>query len=157
MIGEGFGEGAGLVLFECVQLFKEGDEALRIVAGLVHVLDTEVIGFGFGLAGELEEGEGDGELGNLVGAVRGVASLAHDDERNGGDLGVVALGLLAGGVVGDDVGNLVGHDAGELGFLVAVGDEAGVDVEEAAGKSEGVDLVGIDDLDGEREPWRRSF
>ena len=59
------------------------------------------------------------------------------------------LGHLAGGVVGADVGGLVGHDAGELGLFVGGHDEAGVDVEESAGKGHGVDLVGVDDLDGE--------
>ena len=50
--------------------------------------------------------------------------------------GVVALGLLAGGVVGGDVRDFVSHDAGEFGFFVAGGDQAGVDVEVAAGKGE---------------------
>ncbi len=43
------------------------------------------------------------------------------------------------------------HDASHLGFFVSVEDEAGVDVEEAAGQCHGVDLVRIDDLDGERD------
>ena len=51
--------------------------------------------------------------------------------------------------MGADVGGLVGHDAGKFGLFVSGHDEAGVDVEEAAGKGHGVDLVRVDDLDGE--------
>ena len=100
-------------------------------------------------AGELEEADRDGELGGLVDAVAGPGALGEDDERDGADLRVVHLGHLAGGVVGADVGDLVGHDAGKFGFFVGGQDEAGVDVEESAGQRHGVDLVGVDDLDGE--------
>ena len=47
------------------------------------------------------------------------------------------------------MGGLVRHDAGQFGLFVGGEDEAGVDVEEAAGQGHGVDLVGVDDLDGE--------
>ena len=78
----------------------------------------------------------------FVDAVAGPAVAGHHDERNHADLGVVGAGHLAGRVVGADVGGLVGHDAGQLGFLVGGQDEAGVDVEEAAGQRHGVDLIG---------------
>ncbi|WP_433985194.1 hypothetical protein [Tunturiibacter empetritectus] len=55
---------------------------------------------------------GMASLGGLVDAVPGPAALGEDDERDGADLRVVHLGHLAGGVVGADVGGLVGHDAG---------------------------------------------
>ena len=149
VVGEDLGEGAGLVLFEGVEFFEELDEGLRVVAGLVHVLDAEPVGFGLVHAGELEEAHGDGELGGLVDAVAGPGALGEDDQRDGADLDVVHLGHLTGGVMGADVGGLVGHDAGEFGLFVGGHDEAGVDVEEAAGEGHGVDLVGVDDLDGE--------
>src|SRR6202044_1017879 len=118
-------------------------------AALVHVLESEPVGFGFEAAGELEEGDGDGELRGLVDAVAGPAALGEDDERDGANLRVVHSGHLTCGMVGADVGCLVGHNAGEFGLFVGGHDEAGVDVEEAAGKGHGVDLVGVDDLDGE--------
>ena len=124
-------------------------KACGIVAGLVHVLDAEPVGFGLVRAGELEEGHGDRELRGLVDAVAGPGALGEDDERDGADLRVVHAGHLAGGVVGADVGGLVRHDAGELGLFVRGQDQAGVDVEEAAGQGHGVDLVGVDHLDGE--------
>ena len=57
---------------------------------------------------------------------------------------------LARRVVGADVGGLMGHHAGQFGFFVGIQNQPGVDVEEAARQSQGVDLVGVDDLDGER-------
>ncbi len=45
--------------------------------------------------------------------------------------------------------DFVGHDAGEFGLFLGAEDQAAVDVEEAAGEGEGVDLVGVDHLDGE--------
>ena len=50
-----------------------------------------------------------------------------------------------------DVGGFMGHDAGKFGFFIGVEDQAGVDVEEAAGEGHGVDLVRVDDLNGERD------
>ncbi len=44
----------------------------------------------------------------------------------------------------------MGHDPGQLRLLVGIQNQAGVDVEESAGQRQGVDLVRIDDLDGER-------
>ena len=149
MVREDLGEGTGLVLLEGVDLFEELNEGLRIVAGLVHVLQAKPVGLGLVAAGELEEGDRDGELRGLVDAVAGPGARGEDDERDGADLHVVHLCHLAGGVVGADVGDLVGHDAAEFGLFVSSEDEAGVDVEEAAGQRHGVDLVRVDDLDGE--------
>ena len=137
------------MLLESVDLLEELNEGLGIVAGFVHVLDAEPVGLGLVHAGEFEEGHGDGELCRFVDAVAGPASLGEDDERDGTDLRVVHLGHLTGGVVGADVGGLVGHDAGELGLFIGGHDEAGVDVEESAGQGHRVNLVGVDDLDGE--------
>jgi hypothetical protein len=48
-----------------------------------------------------------------------------------------------------DVRDFVGHDAGEFGLFLGAEDQAAVDVEKASGEGEGVDFVGVDDLDGE--------
>ena len=53
---EDLGDGAGLALFQSLNLLKEGDEGLRIVAGAVHVLHAQVVGLRLELAGELQEG-----------------------------------------------------------------------------------------------------
>src|SRR5260370_1367221 len=69
MVGEDLGESAGLVLLEGVDLLEELDVGLGVVAGLVHVLETEPVGLALEVAGELEEGDGNGELGSLVDAI----------------------------------------------------------------------------------------
>ena len=43
----------------------------------------------------------------------------------------------------------MGHDAGKLGFFLGAEDQAAIDVEEAAGKSESVHFIGVDHLDRE--------
>ena len=43
----------------------------------------------------------------------------------------------------------MGHHTGQFRFLIGVQNQAGVDVEEAARQRHGVDLVRINDLDGE--------
>ena len=124
MIGKGLGQGAGLVFFESVQLLKEGDEALRIVARLVHVLHAKIVGLRLVGARELEEGKRDGELCGFVDAVAGIGALAENDQRHRGNLGVKALGLLARGVVRNYVRDLVRHNAGKFRLFIAVGDQA---------------------------------
>src|SRR6516225_5929845 len=52
-------------------------------------------------------------------------------------------------MVSADVSRLMRHDAGEFRFFVRVKDQAGVDIEEAPGQGHRVDLVRVDDLDGE--------
>ncbi len=63
---------------------------------------------------------------------------------------VIGASHLARGVASGDVRDLVRHHAGQLGFIVSSQNQAGVHVEESAGQSEGVDVVGIHDLDRER-------
>src|SRR5579871_2835067 len=42
-----FGQGSRLLLLLRLNLFEEGYERLRIVPGLIHILQTEIIGLGF--------------------------------------------------------------------------------------------------------------
>ncbi len=141
MGGENLRDRAGLLLFIGSDFFEEGDEGVRIVAGLVHVLQAEVIGFAFINARELQEGHRDRELHALI---DGVASPGVRDENHRGDHGHldhVLMGGLLGAVARADVGDFVSHHAGEFGFFVGVENQAAVDVEEAAREREGVDDV----------------
>ena len=49
-------------------------------------------------------------------------------------------GGLLGELMGEDVAEFVGHDAGDLVFVVCVGDEFGGEVDAASGEREAVDL-----------------
>jgi hypothetical protein len=49
MILKGFRYQAGLPLFKGFKFLKEGDEGLRIIAGLIHVLHAELVCLGFEL------------------------------------------------------------------------------------------------------------
>ena len=59
--------------------------------------------------------------------------------QHGGKLDQVGLGGFVGSVTQDDVRHLVRHDAGQLGFVVAGGEESGVDEHGPAGQSECID------------------
>ena len=74
---------------------------------------------------------------------------ADENQRNGAELCVIHARLLAYRMVGADVGRFMGHYAGQFGFFIGIKNQAGIDVEEAAGQGHGVDFVRIDDLDGE--------
>jgi len=49
-----------------------------------------------------------------------------------------------------NVGNLMRHHPGQFRLGLRLEDQAGVDKEESARQGEGIDLFGIQDLDGER-------
>ena len=54
-------------------------------------------------------------------------------------------------MAGADVRNLVRHHAGQFRFVVGGKYQARVHKEEAAGKRKRIDLIGVDDLDNERD------
>ena len=145
---ERFGDGARFVLFKTLHLFEEGHKSFRVVAGAVHIFETEIVGLAFEVARELQEGQWDTDLRSLVESIASVA--ADHDERNGAELGIVHAGLFAHGVVRSDVADLVRHYAGQFCFFVSGEDGPAIHVEETAGEGHGVDRIVVDDLDGER-------
>src|SRR6266550_132624 len=149
MRGENLGDAARAALFIGLDALEESDVGVRVVAGLIHVLESEEIGFTFGVAAELQVGHGDRQVQALINAVAGPAAGSEQNQRDGGELHQFALGGVFRAVTGGHVGNLVGHNAGKLRLFHSVQDQAAVHVEEAAGQCEGVDFVGIDHLDGE--------
>ena len=68
---------------------------------------------------------------------------------HGGDLNEIGFGGLIGAVAEHDVAHFVAEDAGDLGFVIGGGDEAGVNVHGPAGEGEGVDGGVVDDFEGE--------
>ena len=78
--GENLRQRAGLLLFQRLDLFEEVHERRRIVAGLIKVLQAQVIGLGFQICGRTS-GSPAGSPGRaLPDGVSGPA--AHEDQRN---------------------------------------------------------------------------
>ena len=75
MIREGSGHRARLVLLKVLNLLEEGYESLRIIAGAIHILESEIIGLGFKLARKFEESHRDCDVGGFVDAITGPAPL----------------------------------------------------------------------------------
>jgi len=53
---------------------KKGDVGVRVVAGFVHVLEPEEIGFAFRVAAELQISDRNGQVEALIDAVAGPAT-----------------------------------------------------------------------------------
>src|SRR6185437_12404558 len=138
---------ARLLFFQRLQFSEKSCKGLRIVTRLVKVLHTELVGFGLKAAGELHEGDRQGQAGSALDGVTDAAT--HEDQGNGGNVRQVAASLLAGDMAGSYMGNLVGHDAGQLSFVIGRQDQAGIDVEKSAWQGESIDLVRINHLDRE--------
>src|SRR6266699_1696695 len=58
MRGENRGVGARAALLVSLDALEESDVGVRVVAGFVHILDAEIIGFTLGVAAELQVGYG---------------------------------------------------------------------------------------------------
>src|SRR5205823_11403817 len=138
-----------LLLLCSFDLFEEIDHRLRIVPAGIQILGSEIVGLSFESAGELHKRERDANTGSLIRRI--TDSTAYKDEWNGGKIGPICTGHLSHGMAGTYVGNFMGHDAGQLGFVVGGENGPCIDVEEASRKRKGIDLVVVDHLNCERD------
>ncbi len=76
---EDLGDGAGTALLVGLDALEESDVGVGVVAGFVHVLEAEEIGFAFGVTAELQVGDGNGQVETLIDAVTGPAAGAEKD------------------------------------------------------------------------------
>ena len=135
--------------FSRVWIFsKKSTKRGGIVAGLVEILQAQVVGFPFERLGKLQEAHGDGQAGALPDDI--TRPSAHEDQRNGADVDELPAGGLPCAVARGYVRDFVRHHAGQLGFGIGFQDQAGVHKEKPAGQGKGIHLFGIQHLDGER-------
>src|SRR5690349_21242526 len=142
------GQRSRFSLLERLDLLAEVDKRGRVVAGLVHVLEAQHVGLGLKSARERQEAERNRQASALANGVPGPA--AHENQRNGSDVDDLSAGRLARAMTGGHMRDLMRHDTSQFGFAVRLEDQAGVYEEEPTGQREGVDLFGIENLDGER-------
>jgi hypothetical protein len=145
---ENLGHRAGLLLFERLDLFEEVHKSRWIVPGLVHVLQAQHVGFGFKSAREGQEAHGNQNAGALINPVAGPA--AHENERDGCQIGDLAARRLARTMARCHVGDLVRHYAGQFRFGIRFQNQPGVDEEESTRQGECIDILAVDHLNGER-------
>jgi hypothetical protein len=130
--------------------FPERDGLAGIVSGASHVEEAHLVGFNFVIATEGEQ--------NAVGRTR--AEQTHDRlallkihigkrkgsaDQRGLNEGVLEDAL--GAVTGDGVRDFVADDRGEAGFRLRDREDAGVNDDLAAGQTERVYLLAVDDAD----------
>src|SRR2546423_11737830 len=100
MAGKSLGQRARLLLLLRLYLLEERSEGLRIVTGLIHVLQAQMVGLSLEAAREFHEAQRHDKAG---GRARGIAgAAAHKDQREVGNIGPFAARLLAGPVAGPD-------------------------------------------------------
>ena len=136
----------------CAELFEEAGHLDGIVAAGGHQARAERVGLAFGVAGKFQD-EGIGAEAETHVREAGHGPFITDDSagEHGGELNQVGLGGFVGSVTQDDVGHLVAHDAGELRFVVAGFEQAGVNEHRPAGQGECIDFGYIEDGEGELE------
>src|SRR5262249_57666808 len=131
----------------CLKLYKEAHGGAWIIAGLVKILQPEVIGFGFVLTRELQELHRNQKPRCLPKSE--TADTAHEDQWNRSEIDQLGLRGLLRRVARGNVSDLMRHNAGQFRFVVRSQNQTGVDVEEPAGESECIDLIGVYDFDRE--------
>jgi len=119
----------------------EADSRFRVVAGAGHVDEPDAVGFALHVAAEGEEHAELGartEEGKDRAAGRGVEAPKGGGDSKKPDLRELFLEHALGAVLGDGVGNLVGHDDGEALFVLCDFEDAAVNGHLAAGEAPGV-------------------
>ncbi len=145
--GERLGKGARFLLLLRLNLLEETDESLRIVARLVHILQSKIISFRFEITLELHESQRQSQAGSLIHSISDAAS--YENQRQRANLGPIRPCHLAHLVAGAHVGNLMRHDSGEFRLFVGCQDQPGIHIEKPARQGERVDFIGVNDLDSE--------
>src|SRR5262249_12488016 len=93
MCAEHLRHGSRSRAFLCLKLFKEAHRGAWIVAGLVKILQPEVIGFSFVLTREVQELHRNQEPCCLPNSE--AADAAHEDQRNRSEIEQLGLSTLA--------------------------------------------------------------
>src|SRR5215510_8781140 len=149
MRAEHLRDGSRSRAFLYLKLFKEAHCGAWIIAGLVKILQPEVIGFGFVLTRELQELHRNQEPRCLPKSE--AADAAHEDQRYRSEIDQLGLRRLLRPVTRRNVRDLMRHNAGQFRFVVCSQNQTRVDVEEPTGESERIDFRGFNDLDRERD------
>src|SRR5215831_12302141 len=98
MVGEDLGDRSRLFPLFRLNLFEKCDERVWVVAGLVHVLQAQIVGLTFVATRELQERDRDTEVHALINRV---SSPTIGDKNHRGDRGELrngALSLIPGGM-----------------------------------------------------------
>ena len=119
-------------------------DAGGVDAGPHHVRHALGVSLVLVLPREVREGrigaEPDGGVAQFV-----IADVGEHADRGEPDVRPLRLLHLADGVAHGDVPDLVAEHPGHLGQVLGAFDEAAIDVDEATGDGEGVDVLAVDD------------
>ena len=141
-----------LTVAKRIELLEERHHPVGVVAGVDHVANPQTIRLALRVTPELHERSGGDHLGRE--AAEPTAGTVSEDRpehaqpkvRVGGPLGLLRA------VPRDDVPNLVTEDADELRLIICSVNQAAVDVDEATGQRERIDLGSVDHLELIRDP-----
>src|SRR5262249_42779954 len=98
--------------------------------------------------GELQELHRDQEARRLTKSE--TADATHEDQRDRSEIDQLGFRCLLRAMSCSNMGDLMGHYASQLRFVVRSENQSTVDIEKPTGQSERVDLIGLHDFDRER-------
>src|SRR5258708_6231529 len=155
MRGEDLGNGPWPAFLVCLDAFEKRYVGVRVVPGLVHVLQAEEVRLALGVATELQERQRKRDVQPFIESVSGQSGRTQKDQGNRGELEYLTFGRVLRSMPRGHVRYFVGHDTGQLRLFLRAKNQPTIYVEESTGQRECVDLVGIDHLDRKRHPCIR--
>src|SRR5882724_4034168 len=128
---------------------KESDVGIRVVPGLVHILQSQEISFALRVTTELQERQRKRDVQPLIEPVSGQSGGTQKNQGNRGELEYLSLGRVLRAMPRGQVGYFVRHDTRQFRLLLRAKNQSAIYIEESAWQSERIDHVGIDYLDRE--------
>src|ERR1700751_2008816 len=142
-------DGARATLLISLNPFEESDVGVRVIPGLVHILQSQEVRFSLRVATALQQLHRMAGLKAIVESVSGQSGRTEKDQRNSRELQYLTLGRVLRSMPCSHVRYFMGHDARQLRLLLGAKNQTAIYIKESSRQREGIDLVGIDHLDRE--------
>src|ERR1700756_4536908 len=142
-------DGAWATLLISLNPLEESDVGVRVIPGLVHILQSQEVRLALRVATELQERQRKGDVQAFVESVSGQSSRTEKDQGNSRELQYLTLGRVLRSMPCSHVRYFMGHDPPQLRLLLGAKNQPAIHIKESSRQREGIDLVGIDHLDRE--------
>src|ERR1700756_4527990 len=143
-------DGAWATLLISLNPLEESDVGVRVIPGLIHILQSQEVRLALRVATELQERQRKGNVQAFIESVPGQSSRTEKHQGNRRQLQYLTLGRVLCSMSCSHVRYFMGHDARQLGLLLGAKNQTAIYVKESSRQCESIDLVGIDHLDRKR-------
>src|SRR5260370_9748348 len=111
-------DGAGAALFLSLNPLEESDVRVRVVAGLVHILQAQEVRLALRVATELQECQRKRDVQAFIESVPGQSGRPQKDQGNCGELQYLTLGRVLRPMTRGHVRYFVGHDTSQFSLIL---------------------------------------